>query len=297
MEDIERVEQRLENIEGIEPILTALHTIAAATWRAALRRLEAAREYTRQLEEVLAIVSPHLPSPDSRRGRPAAGEALLIIAAERGLCGGFNRVVLEAAEDFVAEQRAQGQTLHLLTLGERARRHFQRLGEPILRAERLPTTALWPFAQAQALAEWAMDAYEAGQIDGLQVLYNRYRSAMAYEPVTRRLIPPPVAVGTPGQEAWPPTIVETDAAQLHALVMTQLVIVGLHLAVIESAASEQAARFRVMDGASQNSQQLIEELTLEYHQARQQAITREMLNLVAGAGLLPGVREEEGHYY
>ena len=77
--------------------------------------------------------------------------------------------------------------------------------------------------------------------------------------------------------------------------MTQLVTVGLHLAVIESAASEQAARFRVMDGASQNSQQLIEELTLEYHQARQQAITREMLDLVAGAGLLPGVREEEGH--
>ncbi|MBM4464366.1 MAG: F0F1 ATP synthase subunit gamma [Chloroflexi bacterium] len=293
MEDIERIQQRLENIKGIEPILTALRTIAVATWRVALRRLEAAREYTRQLEEVLAIVVPHLPPSDSRQGKPAAGEALLVIAAERGLCGGFNRAVLEAAEGFIAEQRAQGQILHLLTLGERARRHFQRLGEPILRAERLPTTALWPFAQAQALAEWAMDAHGARQIDGLQVLYNRYLSAVAYEPVTRRLIPPPMAVGTSGQEAWLPTIVETDAAQLHALVMTQLVIVGLYLTVIESAASEQAARFRVMDGASQNSQRLIEELTLEYHQARQQAITREMLDLTAGAGLLPGIREED----
>ena len=295
MEDIERVEQRLENIKGIEPILTALRTIAAATWRAALRRLEAAREYTRQLGEVLTIVAPHLLSLDSRQGKPTVGEALLVIAAERGLCGGFNRTVLEAAEHFIAEQRGRGQTLHLLTLGERARRHFQRQGEPILRAERLPMTALWPFARAQALAQWAMDAYETGQIDGLQVLYNRYRSAAAYEPVTRRLIPPPMAAGTPGEETWPPTIVETDAAQLHAQVMAEFVTVGLYLAVIESAASEQAARFRVMDGASQNSQRLIEELTLEYHQARQETITREMLDLVAGAGLLPGVREEERH--
>jgi len=293
MEDIERVEQRLENIENIEPILTALRTIAAATWRAALRRLEAAREYTRQLEEVLAIVAPQQPPSDSGRSKPAAGEALLVIAAERGLCGGFNRTVLEAAERLIAEQRDQGQTLLLLTLGERAGHHFQRRGEPILRAERLPMTTLWPFARAQALAEWALDAYETGRIDGLQVLYNRYHSAVAYEPVTRRLIPPLVAVGPPGGEAWPPTIVETDAAQLQALVMTQLITVGLYLAVIESAASEQAARFRVMDGASQNSQRLIEELTLEYHQARQEAITREMLDLAVGAGLLHGVREEE----
>jgi len=299
VEEIERIHERLENIKAIEPILSALRTIAGATWRAALKRRGGLEEYASQLKEVLTIIAPYLPPsdrPEDERAKHDGNEALLVISAERGLCGSFNRTILEAAEDFIAREQAEGRSLHLLTLGEKAKRRFDRLEMPILRAESLPVTSLFPFARAEALAHWILDAYERGEISGIQVIYNQYISAVACAPTVRRLLPPLLAVQVPEEQVWPPPIIESDPVAIHELVIKQLVAVQLYSAVIESAASEQAARLQAMERSSQNAERLIEELSLSYHQARQQAITQEMLDLVAGAGMLAGA-SEEGNYY
>jgi len=296
VEEIEGIQERLDNIKAIRPILSALRTIAGATWRAALKRRRAVNEYARQLEGVLAAVEAHLPSPgppEAAAPERSGGEALLVISAERGLCGGFNRVILEAADDFIARQQAEAPQLQLLTLGDRARRHFLHQKMPILRSEHLPVTSLLPFARAQALAYWLLEAYVNGEIAGLQVMYNRYLSAMAYSPTVRRLLPPPSSRKRDVEVPWPPPILETGPVALRDLAMKQLIAAQLYSAVVESAASEQAARLQAMERSTQNAERLIEELSLSYHQARQQAITQEMLDLAAGAGMLAGSREED----
>ena len=101
MEEIERIHERLENIKAIEPILSALRTIAGATWRAALKRRRSLEEYASQLGEVLSAIAPFLPPknrPEDEKTKHDDNEALLVISAERGLCGSFNRTILEAAE-------------------------------------------------------------------------------------------------------------------------------------------------------------------------------------------------------
>ena len=299
MEEIERIHERLENIEAIEPILSALRTIAGATWRAALKRRGNLEEYASQLGEVLTAIAPLLLSSDriaDERAKNGGSEALLVISAERGLCGSFNRTILEAAEDFIDREQEEGRSLQVLILGEKARQRFERLEIPILRAESLPVTSLFPFERAEALAHWILDAYDRGEISGIQMIYNRYISAVECAPTVRRLLPPLLAVQVPEEKVWPPPIIETDPTAIHELAVKQFVIVQLYAAVLESSASEQAARLQAMERSSQNAERLIEELSLSYHQARQQAITQEMLDLVAGAGMLAGASEEKSYY-
>jgi F-type H+-transporting ATPase subunit gamma len=107
MEDIERIKDRLDNIESIRPIVSALKTIAASCWRMAIKRLEAARSYARQVEELISVVTPHLPSlPSLGEGlRRAPCMGLVVMTSERGLCGGFNVSVLETAEDIISARR------------------------------------------------------------------------------------------------------------------------------------------------------------------------------------------------
>ena len=299
MEEIERIHERLENVKAIEPILSALRTIAGASWRAALKRRKGLEEYASQLKEVLTLIVPCLPPsdrPEDEGVKHDGNEALLVISAERGLCGSFNRTILEAAEGFIYQERAQGRSLHLLTLGEKAKRRFDSLEIPILRAESLPVTSLFPFANAESLAHWILDTYERGEISGLQIIFNQYISAVTCVPTVRRLLPFLQTVQVPEEQVWPPPIIENDPAALYELISKQLVSVQLYAAVIESAASEQAARLQAMERSSQNAERLIEELSLSYHQARQQAITQEMLDLVAGAGMLAGATEEGNRY-
>ena len=299
MEETERIQERLENIKAIEPILSALRTVAGATWRAALSRIERLQRYVEQLEEVLAIVAPHVRPDDARSGREAerrAEEALLVIAAERGLCGGFNRAILTAAEDHIAAERSKGRAPQLVAWGEQARRRFDRLEAPMLRSEHLPVTSLLPFAEAQDMAYWALDAYEKGVIGSLKVMYNQYLSAVAYRPTIRQVLPAQPNVRDEAALVWPPAIIDTDPDEIHATALKHYVAAQLYAAIVESAAGEQAARFQTLDRSSQNAQRLIEELSLSFHQARQESITQEMLDLAAGAGLLAQERQEE-HYH
>jgi len=299
VEEIERIHERLQNIKTIEPILSALRTVAGATWRGALNRMERVRRYAAQLQEVLTAVAPYAASGPLTRdtaSAPNVEDALLVIAAERGLCGGFNRTILTAAEELIDKERSSGRSPQLLTLGEQARRRLDQLGIPILRSDHLPVTSLPPYTRAEELAEWALKAHEAGIIGGLSIIHNRYLSAMAYIPRVRQVLPTQPVPHDETEPTWPPPIIDGDPTEIHALTLKRHVTAQVYAAVIESAACEQAARFQTMERSSQNAERLIEELSLRYHQARQESITQEMLDLAVGAGLVAGGRQEERYH-
>mgnify|MGYP005839302531 CR=1 FL=1 len=296
MEDIERIKERLDNIRGVEPIIASLRTIAAGGWRLAIKRLGATRQYVEHLREVMAVLVPLVGVEELQRShvqvRPTSPRrpAVLVIASERGLCGAFNDVVLEGAERLIAQQQLQAEEVLLITLGARAASYFRSRGRHLLMAEPLPVTRVAPLELVEELATNLTDLLDRGEVDAIQVIYSPYQGTAIAPPVMRRWLPVDAASLPNASVAWPQPIIETEPSLLFQGTLQTWALAQLYQMVIESAASEQSARFRAMDSASSNLAKVIEELTLAYHSARQHAITMEMLDLVAGAGILRGPR-------
>lgn len=285
MESVERVQARLTNIRLVEPILEALRTISIGSWQAALKQQDRLREYEMRLQAVLQALLPCLPSDlQSLAKSPGARVAVLVIGSERGLCGRFNTVLIETADDYLQTHIRDGRQIALGALGSRLVRLIRRKRE-LEWSGALSATALPPFSIAWHLSHRWLMAYEARRLDAVDVIYNAYRRPGIYTPSVVRLLPPtppPMA----HEEVWPPPIVETDPRRIYARIAEQWVALSLYRALLESAASEHSARFQLMESATENAERLSFELTQLVQSARKQAITREMQELAVGAGLV-----------
>lgn len=303
-QDLERIQARLGNIRTVGPILAALRTISLGSWQMALNRVRNLQAYSEHLLGVLPVLLPHLGTrtPVNLFGRMVAlaGKSksppvssrivALVIGSERGLCGRYNATVYEHLEGYAADATARGDAVEWMALGARMVRAFQRDDRALAWSQGLPVTRLPAFDLAHTLTREWLRRYEAREVDAVDVLYNVYEGAGRYTPATVRLLPPqlPPVTGTAmGEEAWvAPVIVETDPLRLYARVVEQWMAVTFYNVLLSAAASEHSARFHLMESATQNAERLVEELTLELQSARRQAITREMQELAAGAGLV-----------
>lgn len=293
MEDLERIKSRLDNIKALAPTLTALRNIAAGSLRLARTRLEAASVFTQELGSVLAALQsekPRLPGEDKKNQSPKIG--VLVIASERGLCGSFNATILTKAEKHIAAQQAAGYEVDVLTLGVKAQRYFTANQQPPARAESLPVTTVPSLALVQKLLQDLDEAYESGEYQRIDLVYTPYQVRAAPLPKAQQLVPSQIEPDTDTKAGWPRPIVDSDPIKLYRQVKKQWALVEFYRYVMQSAASEQSARYNVLDSASSNCDRLIEELTQSYHAARQHAINMEILDLVGGSGLLKGSREK-----
>ena len=289
-EGIEGINARLRNIRAVEPILGAMRTISLGSWLAALKKRVLVLGYAERLLALVPALASHLGA--SRSGRQTekaspAPVAVIVIGSERGLCGAFNNTLVRHVEDELARIQANG-LVELHTLGTRVTRALQRLDYEIAWSRSLPMAALPSSDLAVELTQSWLARYEAHEIDAVYLVYNRYRDSSRYEPVTVRLIPPPVPTSAEGSHPWPPPYVDTDPIDLFVRTIVLWTTSELYRTLLDSAAAEHSARYRLMEGATQNSSRLIDELTLSLQAARQQAITAEMQELAAGAGLIGG---------
>jgi F-type H+-transporting ATPase subunit gamma len=351
MEQIERVQERLENIRAVKPILGGLRTISLGSWQAALKRRSGVRDYALRLESLFPSLVPPVHAPPAIVGRlrqrllpsfrlaatAKAGEAnpsrprrveALVVGSERGLCGRFNVAIADEVGRYLKIRSAQGVVVNLRALGSRLTRALDRRGFEAGTAGALSVATLPPFSLALGLTRRWLEVYEQEDLDAVDVIYNGYRGTGSYEPRVTRLIPPrlpgeeprtrpganggdagnrPGHVVVPSQARgeqdpfrrsryatsrpqpglpWPPPIIETDPHSIYASVVEQLAAVQLYDILLEAAAAEHATRFQLMETATQNADRLIEELTLITQTARRQAITQELAELAAGAGLI-----------
>ena len=292
--DIEHVQARLANIRTVGPLLTALRTIALGNWQVALNRRKDLQRYGERLLAILPALLPYLIT--DRRGSRARQEAapetpesgvVLAIGSERGLCGRFNTGMIERVDHDMTTRELLGGQVELAALGSRIARALQRQGHAPAWSQSLPVTALPSFELAFSLTRQWLQRYEAQELDAVDVVYNAYEGAGRYVPTVTRLIPPQLPdTSAAVTGAWPPPIVETDPLQLYTRIVEQWAAISFYGLLLESAASEHSARFQLMESAKQNVDRLVEELTLTIQSARREAITREMQELAAGAGLL-----------
>lgn len=302
MADSATIKARLGNIRTVEPILGALRTISLGSWRAALNQQQALREYVSRLEDVLSLVVPHLnlqrhgmlPGVLRRKAQelPPTGRAVVLaVGSDRGLCGRFNAAVVEHTERYLAEKAGAGVETELMVLGSRVLHGLERSGHEFTWSASMPTTKLPSLSVASDLMHRWLERYEAGEFDAVTVIYNAYRGVGHYESTVVRVLPPAVsAVGRQHSEGQLfralETVVETDPLALYTRLVEQVSVMALYALLLDSAAAEHATRYQLMEGAKQNAGRLIEDLTSELQAMRRQAITQEMQELAAGAGLV-----------
>lgn len=292
MEDPDRAVLRRKNIVAVQPILRALRTNSLGSWTAALRKREQLRSYREKLAQLLPILLPHgrarseepVADPD-QTSRPRI--ALVVIGTERGLCGRFNLTLVEYCEQYLQDWGAQGATVEIVALGARVIRILRSRGRKLHTAKRLPSASLpsWEIG-ASLMRQW-LERYEQNAVDALDVAYCQYRGAGGYAPIITRVVPPSLPImPADDSELWPPFEIETDPAGLYSQVIEQWIVTWFYDLLLQSAVAEHAARSQLMDAATQNAQRALDELSQAIQLARQYAITSEMQELAAGAGLL-----------
>ncbi|NSW53563.1 MAG: F0F1 ATP synthase subunit gamma [Anaerolineae bacterium] len=299
-EDFERVAARLNNISSVRPILGALRTISLGSWQSAVRKQASVQAFEDHYREILAMLITDLPGNMLRGKQPPArfeGDLaplthkgiILIIGSERGLCGGFNSVLLRYAGQTLDHiESSEKPAVEMWVLGSRLYRMMHKAGFSIGWAKGLSTTSLPDYRMAHALTSRWLAMYEGYQIDTVDVVYNRYRGPGFYTPTITRIIPPVLGFDVNGreEEMFPPPIIETNPVGIYTRVLSQLATMAVYQCLLNSAASEHAARYSLMEEAGQNSERLIDEMTEILQMYRRQTITQEMQELAAGAGLL-----------
>lgn len=293
--NLEQTKTRLENIRSVEPILAALRTISMGRWKAAQNRRGHVWDYQKGLTRLFPEILPALKRAGGlyEAARPESRKQVitLIIGSERGLCGAFNRSLVNLAHNYMADIKHRDEQAQLLVVGTMAARLLERAGIVPHQILQGSATSLPPFELAAELSQRWLAAYEAGELRRVDVLFNALLSAGRNEAWQVQLIPPFMQPDDShvGEDYSFEPIIQTDVRALFIRILTQQVVSSLYACMLESAASENAARYQLLEDARLNIERLVDELESEAAQAYRQAITREIQNLAVGAGLLEGI--------
>jgi F-type H+-transporting ATPase subunit gamma len=286
------IRRRVRAVKSTQQITKAMKMVAASKLRRAQERIQHARPFATQMLRVLNSLASRVdpaahPLLDERKRQRAGGRALLfVITADRGLCGSFNTNVIKSAGTFIKESVDREVALGLV--GRRGRDFFARRGFEV-RYEQINLFASLKFEDAQAIARAGIKAFADGEVDGVYLVYNEFKSVMNQRVVVERLLPIPR--GAFGAEPRDGEVVvdylyEPTPEELFTTLIPSHVEVQVFRALLESAAAEHAARMTAMDAATRNSAEMIEQLTLYMNKVRQAAITREIIEVVSGAQAL-----------
>ena len=285
MDSQENIEQRLDAITAVTPLLNALRMMSLGSWRAAQKQHNGVLAYQQRLLSLLPAVLPQLSRPLVRRADRAQRAVVLMIGSERGLCGRFNANVAEFAMTFSAEIAQHFSSVELWVLGKRGLRAIERLGQAADSFNSLPSSKLPPLSLASELSQRWLAEYEMMTLDRVDVVVATRTQTGLTKPKAQPLLPielPQTALKKP---SWPPPIIETDPQRLYSQIVRQWTVLRLYELLLLSAETEHATRYQMMETASQNADSLSDELTLALHSQRQQQITREMQELAVSAGL------------
>jgi F-type H+-transporting ATPase subunit gamma len=266
--------------------------VAASKLRRAQERIQQGRPFATEMLRVLSGLASRVqasahPLLDERLTPCADGRTLLIVVtADRGLCGSFNTNVIKAASAFIAENPAP---VALSLVGRRGRDYFARRAFEVVHEE-INFFGQLRFAHAQAIAGRAIELFTRGEIDRVFVAYNEFKSVLAQRVVVDRLLPIPREEIEAGRNAAAGAVVEylfePAPEELYKSLIPTHVEVQVFKALLESNAAFYAAQMTAMDAATRNSGEMIEQLTLHMNKVRQAAITREIIEVVSGAQAL-----------
>lgn len=286
MPSLRDIKRRITSIKNTQQITRAMRMVSAAKLRRAQDAILAARPYAQKIEEVLSEVAAHAEGIEHPllRQRPIRRVELVVMTSDRGLAGAFNSNITRLAQRFLWENAQTYEKIQVSTIGRKGRDFFK--------ARHIETRTDYPgvferltFERAQAIAKELREAYERDELDAVFLLYNEFVSAMTQRPKLVTLLPiRPAENESPTSGA--DYLFEPSAQRVLEELLPRHLEMQVWRALLESVASEHAARMVAMENATKNSGELIAKYTLQYNRARQAYITKELMEIVSGAEAL-----------
>ena len=268
-----------------------MKAIAASRLRRAQDRILGARPFAIQMQRVLGGLAAHVDAgahPLLARRAPDAPPRptlFVVVTADKGLCGGFNTNIIKEAGGAIGARPA-GSGVSLGLVGRKGRDFFDRRGFDV-RFELVNIFSQLEYGHAQAIAREVVAAYTGGEVDGVKLVYNEFKSVLQQRVVVDQVLPIQRIEPEDGEgELLPDYLYEPAPHEIFDTLIPRHVEIQFWRALLESAAAEHAARLTAMDAASNNATEMIEDLTLYMNKVRQATITREIIEVVSGAEAL-----------
>src|ERR687884_212988 len=290
------IRRRIRSVKNTQQITRAMKMMSAARLRRAQDRVVAARPFAGKMVEVLSELASRTDEDFRHPLLNARGDErylIVLITADRGLCGAFNTNLIKAAQAFIAENA--GKSIEMLPIGRKGRDFFRRRGIQLV-GEYVGLTGKGSieYAEAQEIAHRIIERFtEDEELDKVFVIYNEFKSVLQQRVVVEQILPVSRVGETTGEEtggqpaaAATEYIYEQSPEQIFSRLLPRMVETQIFRALLESVASEHGARMTAMDSASKNAGELIGSLTLNMNRIRQAAITNEIIEVVSGASAL-----------
>ena len=292
MPNLKDLKNRIESVKSTRKITKAMQMVAAAKLRRAQDAAEASRPYTERFSAVMAGLAASVGDSESAP-RLLAGTGddkvhmLVVMTAERGLCGGFNSSIAKLARSHAQELQRQGKTVKILTVGKKGREQLRRdMSDLMVDHVDLSAVKRLGYGDASGIAKDLLSRFDAGEFDIATIFFNRFVSVINQEPTALQVIPAKFEV-TEDQDAGGSFYeYEPDEETILADLLPRGVATQIFAALLENGASEQGARMSAMDNATRNAGDMIDKLTIEFNRSRQAVITNELIEIISGAEAL-----------
>jgi len=288
MATLRDIQRRIRSVQSTQKITRAMKLVAAAKLRRAQERILAARPYAGKMSELLGnLVSAASGSDETQHPlleqREGPRRQIVIITADKGLAGAFNANVIRRALEFVRQSNTAEVTL--VVVGRKARDFYRRRPWTIKR----DMIGFWDrlaYTHAAELADYFMQQYLDGEVDEVHLVYNEFRSVAVQRPVREQLLPIPSTAEGETDTTVVDYLYEPNPKAILDELLPRHVRTQVFRALMESLAGEYGARMTAMEAATKNAKEMIDVLTIQYNKARQEKITKELLDIVGGAEAL-----------
>lgn len=286
MATLRDIRRRISSVKNTQTITRAMQMVAAAKLRRAQDNALKARPYAEKMEEVLSslVLRTRKEAHPLLERREVKRVRIIVIAAERGLCGAFNNNVLSRAEGIIRENKKRSLETSLVVVGIKGKDYFKRRKYD-RHQEYINVLGDLKYSLASDIGRDFVESYGNRVVDEICLVYTKFRSTMRQEVVAETLLPIKPMERKPGESVIE-YIYEPDEKRILKEILPRYVEVQIFKALLESVASEYAARMMAMEAATKNAGELIDSLTLSYNKARQATITREMMDIVGGSEAL-----------
>ena len=295
MPSLKDLRVRIASVQSTKKITSAMKMVAASKLRRAQEAAEAARPYAERMERMLSNLAGSMSAGSGPKMLAGTGtqqvHLVVVMTANRGLCGGFNSNIVRNARLYIRELLDQGKTVKVLAVGrkgaENLRRDYRNLiGDVVTDFGRKRVQ----FSEADGIATKITDMFNAGEFDVATMIYARFKSAISQIVTRQQIVPFPVPEksATAPAAGGPAAVYNyepTDTEILTSLLPRNLAI-QVFRAMLENAASEQGAKMTAMDNATRNATDMINGLTMKYNRTRQAQITKELIEIISGAEAL-----------
>ena len=291
MPNLKDLKNRIESVKNTRKITKAMQMVAAAKLRRAQEAAEASRPYSERFNSVLASLAASVGSAEGAplllRGTGKQDVHLLVVmTAERGLCGGFNSNIAKLAKNHAAELISAGKQVKVITVGKKGRDALKReLGGYFIEHVDLSDFKSIKYLNAQSIAKGILARFDDNEYDVATIFYSKFVNVVSQIPTAQQIIP---ASFDDDSSSANQTVYdyEPDEETILADLLPRGVATQIFSALLENGASEQGARMSAMDNATRNAGEMIDKLTIEFNRSRQAVITNELIEIISGAEAL-----------